>query len=524
MKGLDGNVYVHSALLGMYGKLGTIADVEHVFARVSCFHHEIVPWNVMLSAYVDRRHGEKALRLFRQMQQEGISPDETSYATALQACCLMAEEEKDKSAALEIGVALHSDVRRNGFDLETSVCTVLVSMYARCERIREAEHLFEEALEHHDVVSWTSMLSMYVEMGEGEKALQLYVEMIDQGMDPNECTLVSAFQACVLVVEKEAALTKSLEIGRALLIEAFRKGFDQESLVIASAMMMFGKCGSVIEAESMFCTRSSSHTDTVLSNALLFVYMENGQDRLALEMFRQALDRVGGLAARTTKACINTATFLYVLRACTRVGSLELCYHIHFIIVSAGLDMDLLLTTMLVHAYGSFGSMEDAGSAFDSLPGPDIASWNSLLSGHARRGDLGMSARVLEEIRMLSSIKPNAITLLLILSMCSHVGHVASSLELLDSIDLDDGACLTREHWASAEDLMGRAGNLPGILSVLSKIPAESCPIPWLCLLASCSRHGNLELGKVAFDQMISLNTVDTSGAYISMSNMYMNS
>ena len=66
---------------------------NHMFVRYH-FFHDIVPCNVMLSVYVDRGFGEKALRLFRQMQEEEMSPNETSFMMALQACCLMAEKER----------------------------------------------------------------------------------------------------------------------------------------------------------------------------------------------------------------------------------------------------------------------------------------------------------------------------------------------------------------------------------------------------------------------------------------------
>ena len=246
---------------------------------------------------------------------------------------------------------------------------MLINMHAKCGRILEAEQLFEAHL-HHDIVSWTIMLSVYVELGQGEKALLLYKKMIGERMDPNECTLVFTFQACGLLAEKEEALittgmekvkVKSLEIGQALLIDAREKGCDREPFTIANIVIMYGKCGSVMEAKSMFLTHFPLHTDTILLNALRLVYIENGYDRQALEMFQKILSGGG------TPICLNTTTFLYVLQACTRFGSSELCQYVHFIIISGGLDSDLLLSTKLIHAYGSFGSTDDAKLVFDSI-------------------------------------------------------------------------------------------------------------------------------------------------------------
>ena len=80
-----------------------------------------------------------------------------------------------------------------------------------------------------------------------------------------------------------------------------------------------------------------------------------------------------------------------------------------------------------------------------------------------------------------------------------------------------------REHFVSIEDLVGRAGNLSGVLYVLSKIPIDSYPIPWSCVLTTCSSHGNGELGKFAFDHALCMDTIESNSAYIAMSNIYAN-
>ena len=71
--GFSTDVFVGSALIGMYSKCGSIEEAELAFIEISC--RNIVSWNAMLSAYVEHGLVMKAFQLFRQMQAECIYCD-----------------------------------------------------------------------------------------------------------------------------------------------------------------------------------------------------------------------------------------------------------------------------------------------------------------------------------------------------------------------------------------------------------------------------------------------------------------
>eukprot|EP00250_Pteridium_aquilinum_P023928 c27960_g1_i1 orf=3-386(+) len=126
----------------------------------------------MISVYVENNQGEKGLRLYRQMQAEGVSPNDQTFVCAIQACGTLAEIENacnvdgkvTKVMSLELGQALHVDAWRAGFSLDVYVATTLISMYGKCGAIVEAESTFSR-LPMHNVASWTAMVSAYVEHG-----------------------------------------------------------------------------------------------------------------------------------------------------------------------------------------------------------------------------------------------------------------------------------------------------------------------------------------------------------------------
>ncbi|MCO5607650.1 hypothetical protein L7F22_061848 [Adiantum nelumboides] len=149
----------------------------------------------VLSAYVDNGHPKKALLLFRQLHEESIKVDDLTYNVAPQACSVLADmeditivnEHSVRFMSLAIGQALHSYSKKVGFSAKTSLGTTLVKMYGKCGTIEEAENAFC-GLSKHDVVSWSAILSAYVENGLGKKALQLFRYMQQIGEGDLACT------------------------------------------------------------------------------------------------------------------------------------------------------------------------------------------------------------------------------------------------------------------------------------------------------------------------------------------------
>eukprot|EP00249_Psilotum_nudum_P014850 c25030_g7_i5 orf=251-1201(+) len=70
--GFESDVIVASALVNMYGKCGNLEDARVVFRKMP--QPNVVSWTAMIASYSQNRHGEQALKLFRQMQVNGVVP------------------------------------------------------------------------------------------------------------------------------------------------------------------------------------------------------------------------------------------------------------------------------------------------------------------------------------------------------------------------------------------------------------------------------------------------------------------
>ncbi|MCO5595892.1 hypothetical protein L7F22_049943 [Adiantum nelumboides] len=521
-RGLTSNVFVASSLVSMFGKCGDVVQAETVFGEMQ--EPDDVAWCGMLSAYLEGSQAERALLMYRQMNEEGVKLSRLPLVFAIQACCMRLEEEKwqsttqcvsVKAVASVIGRALHADARREGVASDGFIGSTLVNFYSKLKASREAEAVCGGLVER-DVVAWSAMLSAYVEHGQAEKALQLFVQMQLEGVSPNRVTFLFAFQACGILADREDAImvtgcaikVVSLEIGKALHVDAKCKGFTTDDVVGSSLVSMYGKCGAVLEAEAVF--NELPECDIVAWTAMLSAYLQEGSQRKALQ-FSRRMQKEG--VVFTDIALAN------VLQSCRGSGSLELVRQLHFTAVSSLEDESRLFWNTLVHAYGTCASLVDARAVFDSLSQPDVVAWTNCIAAYSQEGMSALCSDLFNEMQ-LSGLKPDNVTFLFLLSAFRHAGLVPEAVGDFQSMSREFGMAPALKHYAVIVDLMARAGNLKGVKMMLQGMPEQADACILLGLLGSCLTHGNLEFGKLTFGNAVNIQPTEVS-AYILMSNLY---
>ena len=493
------NPFIINTLVSMYGKCGSVSEAEEAFCRLS--HPNPMSWSVMLSVYAQQGRGENALLLYRQMQEEGIRPNEHALTSIVQACAILSEDEETvfvreqhlKQKSLEILKALHAHPHMRGWHLDVVLGTALLGMYGKCGAIVEAIHTFQ-ALSHRDLITWNALISVLVEQGHGENALAIYRLMQKEGIAPNELTFVFALQACCLLTKKvkdcgKHEQTKSicLGIGKALHVDAKRKGYASDPGVGAGLISMYSLSGVVDEAEVVFV--ALSHRDTVLWNAMLSAYIEQGYGEKAIEMYREMKAR---------DVADDDVAILATLQACGATGSLEICIHLHFQIVSAGYDSATPIVSALLIAYRSCGTMPDALSFFNGLSHTNIVFWNACIAGHAAEGNYIASLSMFENMKA-SSVEPDDLTFISALSACRHNGLVSVSLEYFESMMRDYGLIPSTKHYGILLDLLGRAGHLEEAMSMGQTLSLVQSSVTCRSLMGACYNWGNVELGRQMF-------------------------
>lgn len=82
--GFELNIFVGSVLIVMYAKCTSIEDARKLFDGMP--DSDTVVWSAMIAGYVKNGQSEDAVKLFRQMQREGMRPNRYTFAGVLNSC------------------------------------------------------------------------------------------------------------------------------------------------------------------------------------------------------------------------------------------------------------------------------------------------------------------------------------------------------------------------------------------------------------------------------------------------------
>jgi pentatricopeptide repeat protein len=181
----DDNVFVGSALVDMYSKCRSIKPAETAFRRMSC--KNIISWTALIVGYGQNGCSEEAVRVFSEMQRDGIDPDDFTLGSVISSCANL--------ASLEEGAQFHCLALVSGLMHYITVSNALVTLYGKCGSIEDAHRLFDEML-FHDQVSWTALVTGYAQFGRAKETIDLFEKMLAKDVKPDGVTFIGVLSAC----------------------------------------------------------------------------------------------------------------------------------------------------------------------------------------------------------------------------------------------------------------------------------------------------------------------------------------
>jgi len=146
-------------------------------------------------------------------------------------------------------------VSKAGLDGDEYVNHSLITLYARCGETGFARKMFDE-MGDRELVSWNSMISGYSKMGFAKEAMGLFMEMREEGFEPDEMTMMSVHGAC-----------GGLDLGRWVEGLVLEKKMEVNSYVGSALIDMYGNCGDLISARRVF--DSMPNKDVITWNAII---------------------------------------------------------------------------------------------------------------------------------------------------------------------------------------------------------------------------------------------------------------
>lgn len=402
--GYETDSTVANALISMYGRCGSLYDARRFFNNM--LQRNVVSWNAMIAAYARNGHGKEALELFDLMLQDGLTPDKVTFISILDACATQ--------AALSAGKWIHTCILPKEWQSDVVVATALVNMYGKHGYLVDARLVFD-LMPQRNVVSWTAMIAAYCLHGHDKDALQLFDRMMQEGMIPDEVTFLSIICACTnqgVLYQGNIVHTRSKYIA-----------LESEITISNALINMYGKCGSLVAACSIFGTMSFRNLATW--NVMIAVCAQHGLGKAALNLFYQ-MQQEGMLP--------DKVTFVSILSACSHAGLVV--KSVEYLLTmndDHGVTPGLEHYDCIVDSLGRAGQLIEAESVINKMPfQPTAVSWMALFSACRTLEDVGQGKRSAEYAFELDSQDP--VPYVMLSNLYAAVGTEEDAQTILDTM------------------------------------------------------------------------------------------
>ena len=317
--GLDLNLFIGNGLVAMYGKCGCLMAARRVLDEMPS--RDVVSWNSMVAGYAQNAQFDDALEVCKEMEALRLKPDAGTMASLLPAVTNTASN-----------------------------------------NVSYVKEIFMK-LAKKSMVSWNVMIAVYVNNSMPAEAVNLYLQMEKNRIEPDAVTIASILPAC--------GDLSALSLGRRMHEYVERKKLRPNLLLENALVDMYAKCGSLQDAREVF--DRMKFRDVVSWTSMISAYGLNGQGCDAVALFAKMQNL--GLSP-------DSIAFVSVISACSHAGLLEegRCYF-KLMTEEYRIIPRIEHYACMVDLLGRSGQVDEAYSFIKQMPvEPNERVWGALLS------------------------------------------------------------------------------------------------------------------------------------------------
>lgn len=483
--GLASDLTVGNTLIDMYAKCGSLKLAHEVFNLLP--EHNVVSWTALIAGYAREGHEENAFRLFEQMLELGIEPNEATFVSILQACVYAMDVER--------GEHIHYHIISSDYESDLVLSSSLVDMYIKCGNLVSAGVVFNKMYERN-IVTWNSMIVGHVQQGLNESALLLYKQLQEEGFESaDEITYANVIKAC-------SNLT-ALQEGQEVHHEIIKGGHDEDTYVGNSLISLYSCCNCINEARRVF--DAMMDRDVVSWTAMIMGYAQQGLANDAKILFYDM---------RGQNLIFEVVSFVSLIKACALVGDLEWGRQLHTLLIDCGLCLDAFVGSVLIDMYANCGSVDSARFIFHTMPQRDVISYTAMIAGLAQQGQ-AKEALSLFEIMQLEGVEPDRLTFVGVLQACASLAAMDKGGQVHIDI-IDRGLEMDLFVASTLVDMYAKCGRMDLARHISMRMP-ELNAVSWNALISGYSQQGHGEEAVMLFKEMLKEGLKPTGATLVSV-------
>ncbi|BAU03093.1 hypothetical protein VIGAN_UM010500 [Vigna angularis var. angularis] len=352
----DCRLGLENALLEMYIRCRAIGDAKLVFKNMPIRNE--FSWTTIISGCGESGHFVEALGIFCDMLLYS-KPSQFTLVSVIQTCTEM--------KAIHVGKQVQSYITK-----------VFLSMKEK------------------DLISWSVMLTAWVQNGYHEEALKHFAEFQTVPIFQVDESILSS---CI----STAAGLAALDIGKCFHSWVIKVGLEVDLHVASSITDMYSKCGNIKDACKFFNTIREHNL--VTWTAMIYGYAYHGCGREAIDLFKRAKE--AGLEP-------DGVTFTGVLAACSHAGLVEEgCEYFRYMRSKYNSELTINHYACMVDLLGRAAKLEEAEAVIKEAPFQSKSLlWKTFLGACTKHENAEITERISNILADLELNEPSTYVLL----------------------------------------------------------------------------------------------------------------
>ncbi|KAM3324584.1 pentatricopeptide repeat-containing protein [Capsicum chacoense] len=469
--GFDQFVYVGTGLIDFYSRGGDVMGARRVFDDMLV--KSTATWTAIIAACVSAGKGEVSLQLLRCMLESDEAVVDNYVVSSILGACSSIEY-------LKGGKEIHGYVLRRGTEMDVTVSNVLIDFYMKCCKVETARSVFDQ-MEVKNTVSWTTMISGYMQNSCDWEAISMYRDMNSLGW------MLDRF-ACSSVLISCGSLEAS-DMGRQVHAYSVKANVITDGFVKNSLIDMYAKCDSFGDARKVFDIMGDH--DVISYNVIIEGCLSQDRPYEAFDLFAEMRDNM---------ILPSLLTFVSLLSASASLFSLELSKQLHGLTIKFGFSSDMFVCSILIDVYSKCSSIKDARQVFIEINEKDIVVWNSMLFGYIQQCENEEALKLFLELQHCLQ-KPNALTFVALIAASSNLVSLLHGLQFHNQIvkvGLDFDPHVTN----ALVDMYSKCGSLKEARKMFNSTIQRDIAC-WNSMISTYAQHGEAKEALNLFEKMI---------------------
>ncbi|KAK8970329.1 putative pentatricopeptide repeat-containing protein [Platanthera guangdongensis] len=175
-----------TSMIDGYAKSGDMDSARFLFEQFD--NKDVFSWSAMISGYAQSYKPKEAFKLFLEMHNRKIRPDQVVLVGLMSACAQLGRASIAKWVDQYVSQRF---LDANG----PHVLAAMIDMNSKCGNMKRAAFLFN-SMQNKDLVSYCSMMQGCSIHGSGAQAAELFDQMLEEGIVPDDVAFTVILTAC----------------------------------------------------------------------------------------------------------------------------------------------------------------------------------------------------------------------------------------------------------------------------------------------------------------------------------------